>query len=198
MGIGAALWRRGANILLFDQRRRGSSEGELVSLGHLETLDALAAVGYALSRAPGLPLGLIGYSMGASVAVMAAAREERVGAIVADSPFASERELVRSLLRRQIGPLHGPVVALTERLLPYDPGEVEPLREVAKVAPRASLFVHGLLDETCDPKDSVRLYEAAEEPKELWLLEGAGHCDAYFADREAYCGRVGVFLEAHL
>jgi fermentation-respiration switch protein FrsA (DUF1100 family) len=44
----------------------------------------------------------------------------------------------------------------------------------------------------------VRLYEAAEEPKELWLLEGAGHCDAYFADREAYCRRVGVFLEAHL
>jgi uncharacterized protein len=63
------------------------------------------AVGYALSKAPGLPLGLIGYSMGAAVAVLAAARDERVGAMVADSPFASERGLVRHLLRRQIGPL---------------------------------------------------------------------------------------------
>ena len=198
VGIGAALWRRGANVLLFDQRGRGSSEGELMSLGHFETLDAVAAVGYALSRAPELPLGLIGYSMGAAVAVMAAARDERVGAIVADSPFSSERGLIRALLRKQMGPLHPPVAALTERLLPYDPGEVELLREVAKVAPRACLFVHGLLDKTCDPKDSVRLYEAAEEPKELWLLEEAGHCDAYFADREAYCERVGVFLEAHL
>jgi fermentation-respiration switch protein FrsA (DUF1100 family) len=198
VGIGAALWRRGANVLLFDHRGRGSSEGELMSLGHFETADASAAVGYALSRAPGLPLGLIGYSMGAAVAVMAAARDERVRAIVADSPFASERALVRALLGRQLGPLHGPVAALTERLLPYDPGEVEPLREVVKIAPCASLFVHGLLDETCDPKDSVRLYEAAGEPKELWLLEGAGHCDAYFADREAYCGRVGAFFGEHL
>jgi uncharacterized protein len=198
IGIGGALWRRGANVLLFDHRGRGSSEGDLMSLGYFETLDALAAVGYALSRAPGMPLGLIGYSMGAAVAVMAAARDERVGAIVADSPFASERALVRSLLRRQIGSLHPPVIALTERLLPYDPGKIEPLREVAKIAPRACLFVHGLLDETCDPKDSLKLYEAAGDYKELWLVEGAGHCDAYFADRETYCERVGSFFAQHL
>jgi uncharacterized protein len=64
--------------------------------------------------------------MGAAVAVLAAARDERVGAMVADSPFASERGLVRHLIRRQIGPLQGPVVALTERLLPYDPGRLSP------------------------------------------------------------------------
>jgi alpha-beta hydrolase superfamily lysophospholipase len=198
VGIGAALWRRGANVLLFDHRGRGSSEGELMSLDYFETLDALAAVGYALSRAPGAPLGLIGYSMGAAVALMAAARDERVGAVVADSPFASERGLDRSLLRKQLGPVHLPITALTECLLPYDLGEVEPLREVATIAPRASLFVHGLLDKTCDPKDSLRLYEAAREPKKLWLLEGASHCDAYFADREAYCEKVDSFFEEHL
>jgi uncharacterized protein len=198
VGIAAALWRRGANVLLFDHRGRGSSEGDSMSLGYFETLDAFAAVGYALSRAQGLPLGLIGYSMGAAVALMAAARDERVGAVVADSPFAFERGLIGALLRKQIGPLHPPVVALTERLLPYNPGKVAPLREVAKIAPRASLFVHGLLDKTCDPNDSLRLYEAAGDPKELWLLGGADHCGAYFADREAYCERVRSFFEEHL
>ena len=118
VGIGAALWRRGSNVLLFDHRGRGSSEGDMVSLGYFETLDALAAVEYSLARAPGLPLGLIGYSMGAAVAVMTAGRDERVGAVVADSPFASERSLVRFLLGRQLGPLRAPVAALTERLLP--------------------------------------------------------------------------------
>src|SRR5919199_5251127 len=113
VGVGAALWRRGANVLLFDHRGRGSSEGELMSLGHFETLDALAATDYALSRAPEVPLGVIGYSMGASVALMAAARDARVGAVVADSPFASEQALIRSLLRQQIGSLYGPVGALT-------------------------------------------------------------------------------------
>jgi alpha-beta hydrolase superfamily lysophospholipase len=198
VGIGAAMWRRGANVLLFDHRGRGSSEGELMSLGHFETADASAAVGYALSRAPGLPLGLIGYSMGAAVALISAARDEHVGAVVADSPFASERKLVRALLRRQAGPLYRPIVALSERLLPYDPGEVDPLSQVAKIAPRACLFIHGLLDETCDPNDSVRLYAEAGEPKELWLLDGAGHCDAYFLDREAYCERVAAFFEGYL
>lgn len=198
VGVAAALWRRGANVLLFDHRGRGSSEGELVSLGHFETIDALAAIGYALSRAPRVPLGLIGYSMGAAVAVMAAARDERVGAVVADSPFASERKMVRLLLRKRIGPLHRPIAALTECLLPYDPGVVAPLREVTKIAPRACLFIHGMLDRTCDPRGSVRLYEAAGDPKELWLLEEEGHCDAYFANREAYCERVGAFFKKHL
>jgi fermentation-respiration switch protein FrsA (DUF1100 family) len=198
VGIGAALWRRAANVLLFDHRGRGSSEGETISLGHFETLDASAAVAYVLSRAPNVPVGLIGYSMGGAVALMCAARDGRVGAVVADSPFVSERGLVRSLLGRRIGPLNGPVAALSERLLPYDPAEVEPIEEVAKIAPRAVLFVHGLLDETCAPRDSIRLYGAAGEPKELWLLEGAGHCDAYFLDRQAYCERVRAFFEEHL
>lgn len=198
IGIGAALWRRGSNVLLFDHRGRGYSEGEKVSLGHFETLDAFAAIGYALSRALGVPVGLLGFSMGAAVGLMAAARDDRVGAVVADSPFASERRLVRSLLKKQVGPFHSPIAVLTERLLPYDPGKVEPLREVAKIAPRTSMFIHGRLDKTCDPKDSLRLYEAAGGPKDLWLLKGIGHCDAYFADREVYCERVSTFFEEHL
>jgi len=42
------------------------------------------------------------------------------------------------------------------------------------------------------------LYEAAREPKELWLVEEAGHCDAYFLDRKTYCERVANFFEEHL
>jgi fermentation-respiration switch protein FrsA (DUF1100 family) len=198
VGIGTAMWRRGANVLLFDHRGRGSSEGERISLGYFETLDASAAVAYALSRAPNAPVGLIGYSMGGAVALMCAARNGRVGAVVADSPFASERGLVWALLSKRAGSLNGPVAALSEPLLPYDPAEVEPIEDVAKIALRATLFVHGLLDGTCEPEDSVRLYEAAEEPKGLWLLERAGHCDAYFLDREAYCERVAAFFEEHL
>jgi uncharacterized protein len=198
VGIAAALWRRRANVLLFDHRGRGSSEGKSISLGHFETIDVSAGIGYAVSRAEGMPLGLIGYSMGGAVALISASRDERVGAVVADSPFASERELVRALLRKQIGPLCSPVAALSERLLPYDPAEVEPLKEVAKIAPRACLFIHGLRDGTCEPEDSLRLYEAAGDPKDLWLVEGAGHCEAYFLDRETYCERVDTFFEEHL
>ena len=50
---------------------------ESSSLGcHFESLDATATIEYALARAPGMPLGLIGYFMGAAVAVMSAAQDE--------------------------------------------------------------------------------------------------------------------------
>jgi pimeloyl-ACP methyl ester carboxylesterase len=126
-------------------------------LGHFEALDASAAVTYALSRAPDIPVDLIGYSMGGAVALMYAARDGRVGSVAADSTFASERRLVRALLRKRVGPLSGPVAALSERLLPYDPGEVELLKEVVKISPCATLLIHGLRDRTRDPKDWLRL-----------------------------------------
>ena len=197
LGIGAALWHRGANVLLFDNRGRGFSDGDRGSLGYFETVDASAAVEYALSRSE-YPLGLLGFSMGAAVAVMVAARDARVGAIVADSPFASQRGLLCTHLRRYLGPAAGALVELSGRFLPYDMEEVEPIREVAKISPRACMFIHGELDETTNPRDSRALHEAAEEPKELWPLAGVDHCGAYFADRAAYSEKVSGFFERHL
>lgn len=198
VGIGAALWRRGASVLLFDHRARGSSEGKTMSLGHFELRDATAAIRYAMSRAPGLPLGLLGYSMGAAVAIMAAARDGRVGAVVADSPFASERGLIRGLLQQRIGYAGLPVAALAEKFLPYDVDGMQPIEAAGKISPGATFFIHGLEDKTCSPLDSTKLHEAAGDPKDLWLLEGVGHCDAYFVDRSAYCERIASFFEEHL
>ena len=197
LGIGAALWHRGANVLLFDNRGRGSSDGDRGSLGYFEAVDASSAIEYVLSRSD-KPLGLLGFSMGAAVAVMAAARDPRVGAVVADSPFASQRGLLRAHLGRYLGPAAGPLLKLSESFLPYDLEKVEPIREVARIAPRACLFIHGELDDTTDPRDSRALYEAAGEPKEIWLLGGVDHCGAYFADRAAYSERVADFFERRL
>jgi hypothetical protein len=102
--------------------------------------------------------GKIAFSRNSDIYVIdgeGAHENARVKAIVSDSPFASERKLVRSLLKKRLNPIHGPVAALTERLLPYDPGKVEPLKEVARIAPRATMFIHGLRDKTCEPTDSV-------------------------------------------
>jgi hypothetical protein len=38
----------------------------------------------------------------------------------------------------------------------------------------------------------------SREPKSMWCLEEASHCDAYFSDRQAYCEKVGSFFEEHL
>ena len=49
-----------------------------------------------------------------------------------------------------------------------------------------------------DPRDSQALYDAAGEPKELWISPGVEHCGTYFVDRAYYCARVGTFFRQAL
>jgi fermentation-respiration switch protein FrsA (DUF1100 family) len=76
--------------------------------------------------------------------------------------------------------------------------EVEPLRDVAQIAPRPLFLIHGLQDSTISPQDSQRLFAAAGEPKRLWLVEGVEHCGAYFQDRGNYCQRIAAFFAESL
>lgn len=198
LGISSALHRAGANVLLFDNRGRGTSEGDKISLGHYERLDAAAAVEYATRRVPNLPLGMMGFSMGAAVALMAAAADDRIKAVVADSPFASQAKLITYHLRSHVGPLAPAIFRLAKGALHYDIHEVEPGKDIGKISPRPVMLIHGELDAVTDPEDSIAMHKAAGEPKELWIVEGAGHVDSYFLDREEYSRRVGAFFEKHL
>lgn len=198
IGIGSALWRRGMNVLLLDYRGRGESDPHINTLGYFETFDALAAVEFVSRRAPETAIGVVGYSMGGAVAILAAARDSRIRAVVADSPFASQRRVIRHHFRRRTRLPSFPFLPLVEMFLPYDPEEVEPIKEIAKIAPRALMLIHGSSDAVTDPRDSDELYAAAGHPKEMWALPGVAHVGAYFLDRSAYVGRVADFLEKHL
>ena len=58
-----------------------------------------------------------------------------------------------------------------------------------------TLFIHGDMDEMISVQMSKDLYEAAGCPKELLIIEGAGHAQAHEKDPEAYFGVIRVFLE---
>ncbi len=94
LGIGSWLWRAGNNVLLFDFRGRGESEQGPFSLAYYEMADLEAAIEYVFERIPERTVGVIGYSMGAAVALAVAARDRRIAAVVADSPFATIRGII--------------------------------------------------------------------------------------------------------
>ena len=76
------------SVLLFDLRARGESGGNRSSKGDREQWDLLGAIDYVEAR--GIPvehIGLLGFSLGAGVAILAAAQEPRIPAIVSDSGF---------------------------------------------------------------------------------------------------------------
>ena len=85
-----------------------------------------------------------------------------------------------------------------EREAGFEVSEVRPVDEVAHISPRAIMFVHGELDTAIPAANSRRLYAAAGEPKELYILPNAGHGGVIVIEPDDFERRVVAFLEAHL
>lgn len=202
LGISTYLWRHGFNVLVFDYHGHGAGLGTSITLAYREVHDLLGAIDWAAARIPGAAIGLLGYSMGASIAIMAAARHSLVQVVVADSPFATQRDILAEQLALAIHIPAWPFMGLVDRFMYQLAGHrfhnVEPIREVPTIAPRPLLLIHGLDDNVIQPSHSQRLYAAASDPKELWLVPNCGHSGAYFQDRPAYCARIADFFTHHL
>ena len=202
LGIGGHLWRAGYNVLVFEYYGHGNAVSAPVTLGYREINDFLGAVAYAKKRAPQTRLGALSYSMGAAVAIMASARNTDIEALVVDSSFATHRGVVEYNFHRTFHLPSAPFAWIADYMLWWRAGyrfhQVEPIREISLISPRPILIIHGGRDSIVDPKDATLLYEAAKEPKELWLLPDADHCGAYFEDRKEYVIRVLDFFDLHL
>jgi dipeptidyl aminopeptidase/acylaminoacyl peptidase len=64
--------------------------------------------------------------------------------------------------------------------------QMSPERYLSKQTP-PHLILHGTADTMVDVRESERYYDALTEagiPAELYLLEGAGHCDQAFSQQE--------------
>ena len=202
LGLCALLWKAGHNILVFEYYGHGTVVGSQVTLGYREINDFLAAVEYAKLRAPGTRMGVVGYSMGAAVSIMATARTPEIEALIADSAFATHRRVIAYAVQRTI---HLPFLLfdkITDLILLWRAGyrlnQVEPLRDISHISPRPVLIIHSTRDTIVNPDDALLLYKAALQPKELWMVEGIEHCGAYFADRDAYMRKVINFFDLYL
>ncbi len=186
------------HVLQFDFRGHGASDDADITLGTAERRDAAAAVRVLEGRGLG-PVGLMGISMGASVAIMAAA-ELPVAAVVADAPYADLYNPIGNRMRE----LRYPMPWLGSRLVVLGASLrartrlLAPIDHVARLAPRGLLIIAPREDQLIDNAQAQRLYATANAPKELYVVEGAGHADALAVGGAEYRRRVMGFLEAHL
>jgi uncharacterized protein len=182
----AALHAAGFDLLLYDQRGSGRSGGDMVTLGYLEAGDLAAAADYLRERSGAPLVGAYGISMGASVALLAAAQGPGLDAVAADSPYADLYRLVAEgapvrlfKLGAVLGPLWRGIAPMmlwhAERQSGISSDSVRPVDSIAQVSPRPVFLIHGTQDQLFGPHHSVALFEAAREPRALWLLPGANH-----------------------
>ncbi len=198
LGITKQLWESGFTCLLFDYQTAVNAKRPESTLGYLETADTLQAIEWVATTYPGAGIGLLGYSMGGAVAILAATEDRRVGAVATDSAFSSQRSVIEHLIRRRVGIATPPVLRLVdtlfERRLGFRLGDVDPARRIGELSPTPVLIIHGTDDAVVPVKQAHELYRAAGEPKQLWIIEGIPHCSAYFADRIGYSQRVADFF----
>ena len=194
---------RGLSVLLIDFRGHGQSEGRFTSLGYYERRDLLGAIACLQER--GIHrVGVLGFSMGAAVAMSTAPDAPAVAAVVADCGFAELWRTVaagardRGIPRALAGPTGRLVVGLASLRLGAPLWRADPIRHVARVSPRPLLIIQGGADPYVPASEAKRLFAAAGDPKELWLVPEAGHRAVDQIQPEAYHARVVGFFEKEL
>ncbi len=172
-GVALRFVPKGFDVLAYDSRGHGTSEGQYCTYGFYEKHDlsrALDAIGANTAI-------LFGSLMGAAVPIQPASVDQRVSAVIAQSPFSDLPTIIRErapffLSRRNVGE----AIALAERLARFSASEVSPERAASDVHVPV-LLVHGEVDREITPSHSQRIYQQLAGRKRLMIVPGAGHND---------------------
>ncbi len=202
LAVARALHEMGANVLMFDFRGSGDSDGHLTSVGVFEQRDILAATQAVSTKwAPQSTIVILGYSMGASTALMAAADDPEVAGVIADSPFADLSQYLNTHLSVWTHLPHYPFTPIVLWMLPRMTGVqldgASPLSLAKKLGKRPILLIAGDRDTIIPPHNSVALYRRmrASDPEiTLWTVPWAQHIQAYKVQPIAYVDHLYQFL----
>jgi uncharacterized protein len=204
LDIAQGLRARGHAVLLFDFRAHGTSEGLRSTIGLRETREIAAAVDFLESRPElaGRPVGVAGISMGAAAALLATARDPRIGAVVADSSFATLEEIaaqgLRAFCRLPTFPFAPLILRFAELLTAERIRAHRPIDALAAIAPRPILLIHDETDRLIPVAHTHALFAAASGPKECWITACLGHASLWAHRADEYVARLDDFFSRAL
>lgn len=196
--IYAVRWlpRAGYDVLLFDYRGYGQSEGEPDRPGAIS--DGAAAIGLARRMAGGdsHPLIVYGQSLGGALAVnaLAEAGTEGVRALILESTFASYQEAARLIMDGAwiTWPFQYPFAYL------FFTDDQSPLDAMQAIAGVPALVIHREGDRTVPFAAGQALFDALPNPdKTFWAVPGGGHI-VTFAQPGAWRAKLTAWIGQRL
>jgi fermentation-respiration switch protein FrsA (DUF1100 family) len=165
-------------------------------VGHYEVRDVEAALDFALAQ-PGVEwIGMWGGSMGGIAAIGAASQRQEIRAVVVDSVPSTLNGALRTYVRPRVLQPFFRYFAERETGLSVD--LVRPVDQIADVSPRPVYIIQGTADSHIPEASARHLYDAAGEPRVLWLQPGAEHLEVYLAEPDEYERRVIAFFNTAL
>jgi fermentation-respiration switch protein FrsA (DUF1100 family) len=179
--LGQRFAKRGFNVLLFDYRGYGASEGQAGSESDLYA-DGDAAVDFVIKQKGIRPeqIALYGQSLGTAVVADVASRR-KFGTVVLESGFSSASSVATTAL------------PWLPRFLHFlGKNRFESARKLRSIR-SPILIAHGDPDGTIPTAEARLLFDSANEPKKLLIVPGAGHV-VFGSAGEQYLNQVEQFI----
>ena len=183
----------GFNVFMLEYRGYGDSHGEPTLPGVLADIDAGFTALLKRHDVDRRHIAIYGQSLGGALAIYYVAHtayRPYIRMLVVESAFSDYRVIATEKLASFW--LTWPIQWIS-RITVDD--EYSPLPVVGKIAPIPLLIIHGDQDPIVPVEHSRKLYEAAREPKELWIVPGGTHDDAM--QRLKYRRRFVDYLNTH-
>ena len=162
---------RGLEVVAYDSRAQGESTGDVCTYGYWERRD-LAKV---LDAVDAHTVVLLGTSLGAAVALQEAAEDRRVIGVVAAEVFSDLRTVAQERAPRLLtAGMIRRAFSIAESRGAFRVDDASPVAAARRITVPV-LLIHGAADNETAPAHSQRVLAALAGPKELLMVNGAGH-----------------------
>jgi alpha-beta hydrolase superfamily lysophospholipase len=205
-GYAFTFLHNGYNVLLPDSRAHGSGGGAIATYGVLERDDVRRWAAWLRPHTPGCEY-LFGESMGAAIAIQASAVTPGLCAVVAESAFATFREIANDRIAQftGLGLWFPRTLGAPARELAFLYADVRFHVDLTGASPLAAirqsrvptLLICGTADDNIPMRHSQELFRAGASHSELWIVQGARHTGAANVNPAEFERRVVGWFEQH-
>lgn len=196
---------QGFNVIMPDHRAHGDSEGDYVGFGILDRYDCISWIKYIIGRfGDDVRILLHGTSMGATTVLMTSGLPEfpdNVKAIISDCAFTSPHDVFAHILKRDYHLPEFPIMninsAMCRKKAGYGFNDYSTLTAM-KSNKCPVLFIHGAEDNFVPTKMVYENYSACKAPKEILVVDNAGHGASAYEDNALYESTETEFINKYI
>lgn len=195
--------KQGFSLMCVDERSHGKSEGAYIGFGCLDRHDALKWIEYLIERiGDDCQIMLHGVSMGGATVLMTSGLDlpKQVKGIVSDCAFTSAWDVFSSVLKTMYHLPAFPLMHLADKMAKKEAGyglkECNAVDEVAK-SHVPTTFIHGDKDTFVPYQMVYALHDACAAPKQLVIVEGASHAEAFYKDSKKYLEAIQTWIDRY-
>ena len=191
----------GYDILIFDFRAHGKSGGRNCSLGYYEVKDLLAAVSF-LKEMGVNKVGVVGFSMGGTVALFGALLSPDIDAVVSEGAYISFHSAVYSFANCYYHvpryPFLPPAIWTAGIRLGFNPKTLDLNILLQDTLHAPVLIIHSTEDKEIPLSEGLEIYKILKGQKHKWILSDAEHLKYYAKDERKYEEKVIEFFRNSL